>query len=197
MLTAFKTSFACKTSPGLLRRSWSKLCPFRLYRVCCQPQCLMSGTNFRWDLGNDLHLPFGENASGNHSLVCCGTIFSTYILPNVFIFCQCFFPPLNISFPVAQLPTRAQHIHTSFPKLPLWFSFNRNFSYSIYHINIYPQIYQFLGVFRIFVPFKTKQMPRRMGKAYMMALNDSLAAKALPWHWDQRCRLQIGEFHVC
>lgn len=42
-----------------------------------------------------------------------------------------------------------------------------------------------------------------MGKAYMMALNDSLAAKALPWHWDQRCRnlgtwrlLQVGEFDV-
>lgn len=151
MLPAFKTSFACKTSPGLLRRSWSKLCPFRLYRVCCQPQCLMSGTNFRWGLGNDLHLPFGENASGNHSRkVYCGTIVSTYILPNVFIFRQCFFPPLNTSFPVAQLPTRAQHIHTSFPKLPLWFSFNRNFSYSIYHINIYPQIFQFLVFFWIF-----------------------------------------------
>lgn len=26
----------------------------------------------------------------------------------------------------------------------------------------------------------------------MMALNDSLAAKVLPWHWDQR-RLKNGE----
>ena len=25
----------------------------------------------------------------------------------------------------------------------------------------------------------------------MMALNDSLAAKALPWHWDERCRLAV------
>ena len=32
-------------------------------------------------------------------------------------------------------------------------------------------------------------------QAYMMALNDSLAAKALPWHWDQRClfRRELGE----
>ena len=38
----------------------------------------------------------------------------------------------------------------------------------------------------------------------MMALNDSLAAKALPWHWDQRCRnlegtwrlLEVGKFDV-
>ena len=63
--------------------------------------------------------------------------------------------------------------------------------------------FSFLG-FSGFCPFKTKKMPRRMGKAYMMALNDSLAAKALPWHWDQRCRnlgtwrlLQVCDFDFC
>lgn len=55
------------------------------------------------------------------------------------------------------------HVHTLFPKLQLWFSFSRNFSYSIYHIDIYPQIFQFLGVFRIFFPFKTKRMPSPSG----------------------------------
>lgn len=104
-----------------------------------------------------------------------------------------------------QLPNFPRALNTFIHHSP---NFRRGFhSTVICHIAYIIYIYilksfSFSG-FSGFFPFKTKKMPRRMGKAYMMALNDSLAAKALPWHWDQRCRLgtwrllQIGEFHVC
>ena len=161
---SIKISSQAETIWDLLWRSWSKLLLVRLHWVCSESQRLLVEIGWRTQYLSDVLDSFGMHIW----LVVTGTCF---IFPfswechhpngRTHIFQRCWnHQPDILILKIFETKRTKEflHVDSSSPKNPLQFTCPGTLG-----------PWQPIGL-----------------EAYMMALNDSLAAKALPWHWDQR-----------